>query len=505
MMRILPEAFRALVPMVVCIFLSLACGGGGSGGTPANPAGSPNHLRTKVQPAALFNILPGTTFTITSLSGSGVNLLSETSLSGDDFQSFELTFNFDENYLFQVNRYGAPFLRTILLGSQIEKASAEGVLKIGEVNAITTLFADLSSGGTVAKTSSTKARRSKSESEIRTTISNYFTSNASFDFSQLSFQNINDGLLQTTPEFEGMANRINLLLFYIGTVADLTSRPSAEGVSALVNLFAGLTNPNTTVGDLAALLDNPALPKSGLGAKAIFDRIVSGGFALQTDNSLPLSEVLNIFNDPKANVSLLQTAMSLATSQVEGSMGGYQLEGVELQLLSENGVAVQTATTSSDGSYQMKALEAGRYVVTPQAEGMVFRPKSFSVELKANQRLKGYDFTSFQYLVGSLNVPDPSKVVKGTTYTAADGETELTGSFTILAPDPAKVLSGTYYGDETGLSYGGNVNLPSADQVLAGTHYGPGNALVGSAAQSVITRQAPVGQGQTSRFKVSYY
>jgi hypothetical protein len=489
------------LPLVILLFLlTLACGGGG-GGAASGPQSTPQNLRTKIQPASLFNILPGTTFSIQSISGSQDFLLPEVALNGDDFQSFELTFNFSENYIFAANRYGVPFLRTVLLGSQIEKASESGVLNIGEVNAITTFFADLSNPATnIAKPS-----RRKSEPELRNLMSAYFNINASFDFSQLSFDNINSGALTTTNEFDGVANRINLLLFFIGTVADLSTTPSVAQISALRALYSGITDSNTSVSDLTALLESSNLPRASDGGADLLNRIVSGGFAIQTDNSLGLSDVLSIFNNPSANSSLLQQAISLATSQISGAIGGYRIDGIELHLKNSSGNVLQSTMSLSNGDYLLKGLEAGSYEVSPQKEGFVFRPAAFKVELSNNQKLKGFDFNTFKVVNGSLDVPAPDKVVRGTTYTDMDGTTQLEGLFSVLAPAPSKVLAGVFYGDETGLALSGNLVLPSPNEVLSGVNYGPGGNDVGTASVTVVRREAPRGVGSTSRFSVSYY
>ena len=484
----------------------MACGGGGGGGGGADPVQSPSvaaasSLKMKVQPASLFNILPGTTFSIREIGGSQAYLLQDEALDGNDFQAFEVELGFSQNYVFSADRYGAPYLSTVLMGSQIEKASETGILNVGEINAITTFFASLLQSDGLQKASE---QRGKSEQVLRDTMAQYFSISSVFDFSQLSFENINQGRLNALANFAGVSNRINILLFYHGMISSLNN-PTGEQLSALITLYSTITNPNSTLDALAAALALPGLPNGTQDLDAIQSRLAESGYVLQGEGSLSLGALRNIFEDPQANLQILNQAMTLATGQLVGSMGGYSIGGMSLQLLSEQGAVVQEIVSQSDGRFAFQNLEGGTYTLKPNQEGYEFRPKSIQVQLQPQQNLKGFDFTNFLVVGGSTQVPNPTDVVKGVSYVDSDGETVLEGAFTVLTPSPENVVEGVFYGDETGVALQGNLILPSETEVLKGVAFGPGGSRVGQVETVQVVRAPPVAVMSTSRFRISVY
>ena len=234
-------------------------------------------------------------------------------------------------------------------------------------------------------------------------------------------------------------------------------------------------------------------------------RIIDKGYGVQSETSLSLEEIRKVYDRPEENTLVLARTIRLATGQISGSMAGYQQEGITLEITNIHGDPIQTVTTQSDGTYSFKGLEEGTWQIHPQQKGYTFRPENVRVQLANNQRLKGFDFTSYLYLDGSHKVPSPNVVLAGTTYIDSDGETELRGELNIETPLPDDVVKGSHYTGADGVLQEGAVIIPEEKSVLKGTRFGARGEKVGVAETNILIRSPAEGKGSTSRFKVQYY
>lgn len=429
-----------------CIGFAVSCSGGGSGSAQSSSTSTNFSWRMRFKPAELYNVRSGDEFAVSELGGDHV-ALRRTQLTGTGFQELEVEFKAGRNYVFAVYSNGAPYVRSLVTGSQISAAKASGTLNVGDLNALTTYFTgllEMSISGSRMQAGATV------EQSAMAMLQKHFQGVGSF--SELSMDSLKNGSLKTTDAFKPQINRINLMTLYLEQVGSMASPLAGAQASAMAELFAAICD-TTSANNLLSKLSSPALPQMRsanalLPSGRSFLDEVSEQFI--TDSSaLGKDDLRAIFWEPQKNPQLAFSA--LHARGLGGVIAGSAKQGVTMELRSaDGGTLLKTDTTRADGSFGFEGLDIGKYRLKPLLSGHVFKPSSYTVDLDEDVSVAGFNFTSFVYVKGSTAVPRPTDVLSGIQYTSADGQTPVTGSLSL--PKTSEVWKGAAFGPGGGLT-----------------------------------------------------
>lgn len=423
-----------LLAFVFCIGLALACGGGGGGGGSSSLSPENGIMATQFKAGQLYKVQKGDRLVISEL-GSGIVTLNQVLSSESDVISVEL--DSKKDYVMAIYTFDIPAWRTTILSSQLQQAlNNNGIVDLGELNAMTTLVTgvfetELNASGLRSKTGRTKTL-------AENLLEKWFGAGVT-NMSQLRY---NGTLPKGTAQFEPWQNRLALLSFYMEWLGGLQTQPSTTEAQAMSNLYGALFDANNTA-DLVAALASPALPPKPTDTQALTQKLSQQAMIYSGPGLLSPTHLITVFLEPTKALGLLQMTLSPPKGQLLGQILGAQGDNIELFAQHDTFPEVNTTvSTDSQGRFVLSGMTEGSWSLTPRNKNLLFQPPMVRVTLQKNEALSGFDFTSFTY--GSSNVPSAETVLQGISYTSSNGQLTLTGS--LILPATSSVLNGVSFG-----------------------------------------------------------
>lgn len=223
--------------------------------------------------------------------------------------------------------------------------------------------------------------------------------------------------------------------------SSVTVGPSKTGVdftAALIptyRLAGKVTESGSGLSGVTVSLGSRTTQTSGDGTYS-FSGLVSGTYTVTPSRSgyafTPTSRTLSVSSDTSGvNFTAARTTNLTLSGTIR--LGGSGLSGVSVT------AGGKTATTASNGTYQIGGLDPGTYTVIPKRTGYGFSPASLSLTLTTDT--PGADFTAFASYSISGTVRLNGAALSGVTVTAgsATETTASNGTYTLTG-----LAAGTY-------------------------------------------------------------
>ena len=374
-----------VIGLLSCFLLAVSCGGGGGSSQQQQNVTEAGSYTYKFKAGDLFPIKEGMSFHIKELGGEGEVALASTILSENDLQEFAVEFKVDKNYVLVLHRYDMPFMRTVILSSQLQAADQNGSLEIGAINAITTYLTGLLEVQLNGARLAAKGKVNTDEIIIKQFMSENFTGSVS-DFSSLSYSNIQNGVISTTGLFNQRKNRINLLRVYFNNVYDLPSAPTILEKTAMGELFNAFFDESSS-SILLSKLSSSNLPNvSSDKGVSLFETLNSrSAFFLGGTGVLSAEELRQVYFEPQYafNTELLDVFIDTPESFISGVIEGPAGPGttVVLSKPSQNSTLSLQTVTDQNGKFSFTGVPMGSYKVTSHKPGYFFKEKAIQKTL----------------------------------------------------------------------------------------------------------------------------
>ena len=430
---------RAMVALGV-LALAMACGGGGGGGSASSDAPSGDRLKASFSPKSVYNALDGDELFIYKL-GERTPILEVEDLASVT-GLLEVTFELDSNYLLVVQRLGViNFLSTLITDRQINDARKTGILRIGELNSVTTLLSHRLDATSDAVPNITTA-------EIDAEVGTFFEGVTAF--SDLPIRNlVSDTVTKKDVFYESFANRANAMtafsaLMYLkkqesletnveltqeqidgyvklhnailtGTVEDWTNAAKEIGEDGVLPVFNDSRmsfNDENASDEIDAALRNLGI------VNKMFTSDDSGLYVVD------VNDLHNIFYEPETAEDSFLFDLAVETipnSVISGFIDGPGAAGAEIYLYrpsrshdaeANTGFIMQSTTSADDGSFTFDEVPSDdEYRVFVKKPGYLY--KAGTVLNKAGETVVNIDSFALDGTTIVLNDDDEISLADG--------------------------------------------------------------------------------------------
>ena len=385
------RTLKSFAAMATLLVFALACGGGGGGGeggSVAQGTTAGGRLKGSFKPADLYNIQDGDEFLIVEL-GSKSILLSKTTLTADQAQTIEISFDSTKNYALIVTRRGVRFLSTIILADQVRKALGTRDLDIGGINAATTYLTHLTDRALLA------APTVDSQTLVQSLLRDFFGGTV-VAFNGLSMSRLNSSEVVKTERFyKEAANRINALTVFAEILSAYKRALNADESKALLALYDAILNVRdpegwrgsaTKVATLPSFPDSDAANPENSGRRIIQALVDNRRFFTDGVGLLSPGDLRELFwGGVGADLQLFQIAIETPTDLLTGGIiaeNGAPVSGVNVSLKGSNDAGVNLgyqAVSNAEGVYEVRGLLVGRYEMGLKKGSNFFQLKNTEV------------------------------------------------------------------------------------------------------------------------------
>ena len=461
------KSYFTLPFLGLVLILSLSCGGGGGGSASAvneeNGTSVLTSQKVSYKPSDFYVYFKGDKI-VYSQESSDIEI--ENGLEINIDSNIDLRISRDKPLYIKLFRKGIPFLSTLVSFNDVNDALSKGVLITSTLTPLTTF---------IVETARINLPKKASVHELE--VESRFIMEALFDNSQGQMQELNhlnkaSVKLKYTNKLKLLVNRINLFALYLDFIKELPVNLENHEIKLLESLY----DEFVVQGDAQSILNkitSASFPWGKVDKTNLFKGISSLFLPQQSEGDLTINELktyfINAGKEPQAFIS----SFSIPTGRVAGTINGASKSGIKIVV---RGKKTYETLTKADGTYYVDNVEEGSYTVEAIKEGHIFEPPVYRLNRLRSDRYKGeIDFLS--YVKGSLDVPKPSDVMLGITYTSSDGKTLMKGSFKPL--DPSLIasffrtsLDGVEFVLIDGTTVSGSLSMPNASDVKAGVKFG---------------------------------